>query len=179
MEERLIKMAAIGAAHGVNGEVRVKCFTAEPMSLGRYGALRSEDGRVFEIERLRPAKGTVVVAKFHGVDDRSAAEALNGLSLHVERSALPGLPEDEFYHADLIGLSAVDPAGEALGTVTAVHDFGAGDMLEIASHGSRPLLVPFTKAAVPDVDIRGRYITVIPPVEVEGELQDPAKEDPA
>lgn len=174
MPAERILLATIGAAHGVKGEVRVKSFAAEPMAIGEYGALLTEDGRRFEIERLRPAKGDMLVVKFRGVDDRNAAEALNGVKLHVERSALPAPDEDEFYHVDLIGLAAADPAGAAIGEVTAVHDFGAGAMLEIQPDGGRSLLVPFTKAAVPHVDIAGRRVTVIVPaeIEVEGEPQD-------
>lgn len=164
-----ILLATIGAAHGIKGEVRVKSFTAEAAALAEYGSLRSEDGRLFEVERLRPAKGDVLIVKFRGIGDRNAAEALNGVSLHVERSALPAPGEDEFYHADLIGLAAFDAAGEPLGTVIAVHDFGAGDILDIAPAKGPSMLVPFTAEAVPEVDVTAGRITVIPPAEIEGE----------
>ena len=179
MPGQLILLATIGAAHGVKGEVRVKSFAADPMALGDYGPLAAESGRRFEIEKLRPAKGDMLVAKFRGVDDRSAAEALNGLSLYVERNALPAADEDEFYHADLIGLAAFGPAGEPLGTVVAVHDFGAGNILDIQPQSGPSLMVPFTKAAVPEVDIAAGTITVVPPAEVEGEAEDSRQEDKA
>lgn len=173
--ERVL-LATIGAAHGIKGEVRVKSFTADPMTLAEYGSLDSEDGRRFEIEKLRPAKGDMLVAKFRGVGDRNAAEALNGLSLFVERAALPPPEEDEYYHADLIGLAAFDAGGDPLGRVIAVHDFGAGDILDIAPPKGRSLLVPFTKETVPQVDIEAGSITVIPPAEVEGEPREDSEE---
>ena len=169
-----ILFATIGAPQGVRGEVRVKSFAAAPTALADYGPLRSEDGRRFEIERLWPAKGVVVV-KFRGIDDRTAAEALNGVSLYIERSALPAPEAEEFYHADLIGLEAVDPVGKPLGIVATVQNFGAGDILEIApAVGGASRLVPFTKAAVSDIDVAAGRITVVLPDEVEvkeGEIE--------
>jgi len=164
--ERFVALATIGAPHGVKGEVRVKSFAADPMGLGAYGPLFAEDGRKFEIERLRPAKG-VMIAKFRGVEDRNAAEALKGLSLGVDRSALPTPEPDEFYYADLVGLAAFDAAGNALGRVAAVENHGAGDILEIESDDGRSLLLPFTKAIVPDIDIPAGRIVVAPPTEIE------------
>jgi 16S rRNA processing protein RimM len=169
-----VLLATIGTAHGVRGEVRVKTFTEDPAALGGYGPLNTEDGRVFQIERLRPAK-EVVVAKFRGIDDRNAAEALNGISLYVDREHLPNVEADEYYHADLIGLSAEAEAGEQLGTVVAVHDFGAGDILEIAPRGGPSLLVPFTKEAVPLIDIAAARVVIVPPDETEA----PEEEDEA
>ncbi len=143
MPERFVTLATIGAPHGVKGEVRVKSFTAEPMALGGYGPLFSKDGRKLEVERLRPAKGDMLVAKFLGIEDRDAAEALKGLAIGVDRAALPAPEPDEFYHADLIGLAAFDAAGAPLGTVVAVDNYGAGDILEIApasgADASRPI----------------------------------------
>jgi 16S rRNA processing protein RimM len=165
-----VLLATIGAPHGVRGEVRVKSFTADPMSLGHYGPLAAADGRRFEIERLRPAK-QVVIAKFHGIDDRNAAEALNGTELYVDREALPEADDDEFYHADLIGLAALSEAGDALGTIVAIHDFGAGAILEIAPARGPSLLVPFTRGAVPVVDMAGGRVIVSPPVASEDERQ--------
>jgi 16S rRNA processing protein RimM len=158
-----VLLARIGAAHGVRGEVRIKPFTADPLALDQYGSLLTAEGRAFDIERLRPAK-EVVVAKLRGVDDRDAAEALNGTDLYVLRDRLPPTEdEDEFYHADLIGLDAFTEAGEPLGTVVALHDFGAGDILDIAPARGPSLLVPFTKEAVPVVDLEAHRIVVIPP----------------
>jgi 16S rRNA processing protein RimM len=163
-----ILLATIGAPHGVRGELRVKSFAADPMALGSYGPLAAEDGRLFHVERVRPAK-EVVIAKFRGVNDRSAAEALNGVSLYVERSALPAPEADEFYHADLIGLAAVSDNGEPLGTIVAIHDFGAGDILEITPQLGPRLLVPFTRETVPTVDIAAGRVVVSPPEETEVE----------
>lgn len=160
---RRVCVAQIGAPHGVRGEVRLKPFTADPLAVGRYGALESEDGtRRFEIVALRPAKD-MLIARLKGVADRDAAEALRHQRLYVARDRLPAAEADEFYHADLIGLAAVAPDGRALGTVVAVPNFGAGDLLEIAPPGSASLLVPFTKAVVPEVDLAGGRIVVEPP----------------
>ena len=170
-----VLLATIGAAHGVRGEVRVKPFTADPLAIGEYKPLLAEDGRAFEIERLRPA-GNVLVVKFRGVDDRTAAEALNGLALHAERAALPPAEEDEFYHADLIGLTAVNEAGETLGTIEAVLNFGAGDILEITPARGPSLLVPFTNAAVPHIDIAAGRIVIVVPAETEADSAEEARE---
>ena len=154
-----ILLAVIGAPHGVRGEVRVKSFTGDPLALGDYGPLFAADGRRFTVTQVRPAK-TVVVARFKEIADRTAAEAANGVELFVDRSALPeNLEEDEFYMADLVGLDGFDETGGPLGKVTAVHDFGGGDILEIGS-GRRSLMVPFTAAAVPTVDIAAGRVTI-------------------
>ncbi len=161
-------MARIGAAHGIKGEVRVKSFTAEPLELAAYGPLEAVDGRRFTIEAARPAGASpdMLVVRFQGVADRNAAEALNGLELTVPRERLPEPDEDEFYHADLIGLDAVTPSGAPLGTVVAVPNYGAGDLLEIAPPRGPSLLIPFTRAAVPEIDLSARRVTVDPPAEV-------------
>jgi 16S rRNA processing protein RimM len=159
--ENPVLMAVIGAAHGIKGEVRVKTYTGEPLALGDYGTLFARDGRAFEIQALRP-QGNTLVARLKGVDDRNAAEALTGTELFVERAALKGdLEEEEFYHADLIGMDAVDEEGATLGKVTAVQNYGAGDILEIRGSGLRgAVLVPFTRAAVPSVDVAMRTIRI-------------------
>ena len=156
-----ICVGQIGAPHGVRGEVRIKPFTADPLALRNYGPLESEDGaRRFEVLSLRPAK-EVVIARLKGVDDRDAAEALRHVRLYAARERLPPPEEDEFYHADLLGLAAVAPDGRALGTIVAVPNFGAGDLLEIAPAAGGPsVFVPFTRAAVPEVDIAGRRVVV-------------------
>lgn len=166
-----VTLATIGAAQGIRGEVRVRSFTTDPAALAAYGTLLAEDGRAFQIERLRPSKGVVVV-KFKGVDDRNAAEALNGLSLSVDRASLPAPEADEFYHADLVGLQVTDPAGTPLGTIVAVQNFGAGDILEVAPARGASLLVPFTRASVPDIDISAGRLTVVPPTEIEAKGED-------
>jgi 16S rRNA processing protein RimM len=162
-----VVLATIGAPHGIRGEVRVKSFTADPASLADYGPLFAADGRTFEIERLRLLKGDMLVVKFRGVDDRSAAEALNGVELSVERSRLSPAEANEYYHADLIGLQAFDPNDTPVGRVVAVQNFGAGDILEIAPPDGASLLIPFTNAAVPDIDIQAGRITIAPPTETE------------
>lgn len=162
-----VLVARIGAAHGIKGEVRIKAFTADPAALAGYGPLQAPDGRRFEIETLRPAAGTspdMLVVRLKGVRDRNAAEALNGLDLLVPRDRLPAPEDDDFYHADLIGLAAVTPDGTSLGTVVAVPNYGAGDLLEIAPKSGATVLVPFTHAVVPEVDIAGGRVVVDPPV---------------
>jgi 16S rRNA processing protein RimM len=169
-----IVLAVVGAPHGVKGEVRLKSFAADPMSIRDYGKLFAEDGRAFEIERMRPAKD-ILVAKFRGGDDRAAAAKLTGLQLGINRSALPPAEADEFYHADLIGLEAFDASGKSLGHVVAVHNYGAGDIIEIAPPKRPSMLVPFTKANVPDIDIAAGRLVVVPPTEIEVE---PSEEEP-
>lgn len=161
--ENPILMATIGAAQGLRGEVRVRPFTADPLALGDYGNLHSEDGRTFEILELREAKNVVIV-RFRGINDRNAAEALNGLELFIERDNLPDeeLDDDEFYYADLEGLEAVDADGNSYGQVSGVFDFGAGDLLELKGAGRRPTLIPFSEAAVLEIDLEAGRIVVDP-----------------
>ncbi len=163
-----ICIAQIGGAHGIRGEVKLKSFTGDPMAVKEYGPLESEDRTAsFEIEAVRPAKGHLV-ARLRGIGDRSAAERLANIRLFVPRSRLPPPAPDEYYHADLIGLAAVTAAGIEIGTVVAVHDFGAGDILELRPHAGGPtILLPFTAAFVPDVDIAGGRIVVAPPTDFE------------
>jgi 16S rRNA processing protein RimM len=161
-----IRVARIGAAHGVRGEVKLWSFTQNPAAVADYGPLESEDGaRRFEIEALRAAKDHFV-ARLKGVEDRDTAEALCNLDLFVPRDRLPPIEEaDTFYHADMIGLAAVTPDGVPLGNVTALHNFGAGDLIEIATTaGGEPLLLPFTDAVVPEIDMKARRIVVVLPV---------------
>ena len=168
-----ILLAVIGAAHGVRGEVRVKTYTADPTALEEYGALLTSDGRTLHLERLRPAR-EVVIAKFRGVDDRNAAEALNGTELFIPRDRLPPTEDvDQFYDADLLGMEAFSAAGEPLGTVVALHDFGAGDILEVAPARGPSRLVPFTKEAVPTIDLSARRLVVAPPPDAEDDEDDP------
>ena len=159
-------VAAVAGAWGVRGEARVKSFTAEPRAFAAYGPLEAEDGRRFELRIVRPVSGGFA-ARLSGVADREAAEALKGTRLYAPRDRLPPLPEDEFYHADLIGLPVFDPGGVELGRVRAVQDYGAGDFLEIAGRGGRPLLIPFTRLAAPTVDLVAGRIVADPPEEVE------------
>jgi len=158
-----ICVAQIGAAHGTRGEVRLRSFTEDPTAVAGYGPLESEDGaRRFTIEALRPAKDHFV-ARLSGVGDRDAAEALTNVRLYVPRDRLPPVEDDDtYYHADLVGLAAVTPDGAPLGTVSAILNFGAGDIVEIAREGLTPLMVPFTEASVPSVDIAAGRIVVVP-----------------
>lgn len=161
-DDQRVLMAVIGAPHGVRGEVRIKTFTGDPLALGDYGKLTDAKGGVYTIANLRPSK-TVVVARIKEITTREAAEAANGTELYVARSALPDdLDEDEFYHADLIGLDAVDAAGARVGSVRAMHDFGAGDIIELTLATGGTAMVPFTRAAVPQVSIAERRIVVDP-----------------
>jgi 16S rRNA processing protein RimM len=159
-----VLLGRIAGAHGIRGEVLIKTFTAAPEDIGAYGPLSDAAGsRSFKIASARPTqKG--VVARVEGVSDRNAAEALRGVDLYVARARLPAAPEGEFYHADLIGLDAVDPQGNAVGEVVAAHNFGAGDLLEIRLTGaSRTEFLSFTDAVVPEVDIQARRVVVILP----------------
>jgi 16S rRNA processing protein RimM len=158
--ENPVQLGVIGAAHGIKGEVRVKTFTEDPLGLGGYGPLHLADGRTLTIASLRPAK-EVLIVRFAEVADRNAAEAMNGEALFVDRSALPeALEEDEFYHADLVGLAALDETGEDVGRVTAVHDFGAGDLLEIRPAAGPSLMIPFTREAVPAIDLAAGVVRI-------------------
>ncbi|MFC5586576.1 ribosome maturation factor RimM [Nitratireductor kimnyeongensis] len=148
-----IQLGVVGAPQGLRGEVRVKAFTADPLAIGDYGPLTTDDGRTLTILNVRSAKNVVVV-RFADISDRNAAEALNGTSLYVEREALPDdLEEEEFYHTDLIGIAVVDGAGEHVGKVRALHNFGGGDILEVLLSEGGSAMVPFTHAAVPNVRV--------------------------
>lgn len=143
----------------MRGEVVLRAFTEDPLAVARYGALESEDrSRRFEIEQLRAGSGGLV-ARLSGVTDRAAAQDIVNVRLYVPRDRLPALAEeDTYYHADLIGLAVMTTDGTSLGRITAVHDFGAGHLLEIAPPSGPTVLVPFTKAAVPVVDIEGARV---------------------
>ncbi len=164
----LICLGAFAGAWGVQGAVRLKSFCAAPADIAGYAPLLAEDGRGFEVTLIRPLQGAFA-ARVSGVATREQAEALKGLRLHAPRARLPALPEDEFYHADLIGLDVLDPGGARLGRVAAVFDHGAGDLLEIARAGAAPVIVPFTRAAVPTVDLAARRLVVDPPPGLLGE----------
>lgn len=158
--ENPVQMAVIGAPHGVRGEVRVKTFTGDPLALGDYGPLYAADGRSFTIAAVRPAKN-VVVARFKEIASREAAEAVTGTELFVDRAALPDdLEEDEFYHADLIGLAIRDETGAKIGKVTAIQNFGGGDIVEASLGGRRSVMIPFTLAAIPEIAIAEGFIRV-------------------
>jgi 16S rRNA processing protein RimM len=159
-----ICVAQIGAAHGIRGEVRLRSFTEDPAAIADYGPLESEDGtQRFEIEALRPAKDHFV-ARLSGIADRDAAERLTNVKLYVPRERLPPVEDDDtFYHADLVGLRAETPDGAPLGMVTAILNFGAGDIVEIRpADGGEALMLPFNDAAVPAVDLKAGRMVVVP-----------------
>lgn len=157
MDTRVCVGAVVGA-HGVRGQVRIKSFTADPADVAAYGPVESEDGaRRFKLKVMGEAKG-LIIARLEGVNDRDAAEALRGTQFFVPRERLPETEEDEFLYSDLVGLRAEAVDGSVLGTVRGVADFGAGEVLDIGG-----FMVPFTKAAVPVVDIAGGRVVVVPP----------------
>ena len=156
-----VLLGIVGGAHGIKGEVRVKSFTEDPEDLGAYGPLFDASGRRYTVQSARVQKN-VVVARFAEVKDRNAAERLNGTELFVDRAALPEEGEGEFYQADLVGLVARLTDGTVIGEVVAFHDFGGGDLLEIAPDGGASVMIPFTEAAVPEVDLDLGFILVEP-----------------
>ena len=164
-----ICVARIGAAHGVRGEVKLWPFTEDPMAVLHYGPLSTKDGaRQFEVARARVAKDHLV-AVLKGVATREDAERVNGIELYISRDKLPATDAGEYYHADLIGLRAVNTQGETIGKVLAIHNFGAGDIIEIAPTQGSSLLLPFTNAVVPTVDIAAGHVVIVMPPEIEGD----------
>jgi 16S rRNA processing protein RimM len=164
-----ICIARIGAAHGVRGAVKLWTFTEDPLAVKAYGPLVTKDGaRSFEIATAREANGHLV-ATLKGIATREDAERLNGLELYIAREKLPVTDDDEYYHADLIGLSAVNAANESLGRVIAIHNFGAGDIIEIAPPDGPTILLPFTNAVVPTVDLAAGHVVIELPAEIEGD----------
>ncbi|MFM8819252.1 MAG: ribosome maturation factor RimM [Phenylobacterium sp.] len=167
MPDRLILVGRIAGAFGVRGEVRVTSFTADPLALAGYRDLRRADGSPAPaLLAARPVKGGLV-ARAAGVETREQAEALRGLKLHVPRQALPPPDEDEFYLADLVGMRVETTDGRVLGAVRGVQDFGAGDILEVKPEGAPSFWLPFTREAVPEVDIAGGRLLAVPPAETE------------
>jgi 16S rRNA processing protein RimM len=165
MPEQRILLGVVGRPHGVRGLVHVQSYTADPADLAGYGALADESGRRWSltwrgvgVAELRDAQGAAIA-------DRDAAERLVNTRLYIERDRLPQPDDDEFYLADLVGLAATAPEGKPLGRVAAVHDYGAGVSLEIEREGPA-LLVPFTRACVPEIDLAAGRVVVVPPVEV-------------
>jgi 16S rRNA processing protein RimM len=159
----MVCVAEVATAHGVRGALKLRCFTAEPESVVAYGPLCDADGEeLFKVTLLHRVKGGIAV-RFDGIDSREAAEALRGTLLYVARSRLPAPEEEEFYHDDLVGLEAVDREGRARGRVVAVHNFGAGDLIELRLPDGESLVIPFTREAVPEVDLAGRRVVVDPP----------------
>jgi 16S rRNA processing protein RimM len=171
-----ILLGTIGRAQGVRGEVRVKSHTQNPVALADYGVLFDALGRRFEVLDIRKHK-TVVVVRFLGINDRTAAEGLNGIDLFVDRANLSDddLEDDEFYYTDLEGLDVLDADGKNWGTIQAIFDFGGGDLIEIRAKGQKPVLIPFTTDAVPEVDIKAGRVVIDP--EAAGLLDDTSEDD--
>jgi 16S rRNA processing protein RimM len=164
-----ICIARIGAPHGVRGAVKLWTFTEDPLGVQSYGPLLTKDGvRSFEVVTARAAKGHLV-ATLRGIATREDAERLNGIELYIAREKLPATDEDEYYHADLIGLAAVTAANEPLGRVIAIHNFGAGDIIEIAPPQGATMLLPFTNAVVPTVDLKAGRVVIQLPGEIAGD----------
>lgn len=156
----LVCVAVVAAAHGIRGALRLRCFTEDPRAVAAYGPLRDRSGgRALCVRVIGEAKGGVIVA-VEGVDDRDAAEAMRGLELFVPRAALPALEEDEYYHADLVGLAVHDREGRPVGRVVALWDFGAGELLEIATDDNAVIDLPFTRDAVPKIDLAAGLVVV-------------------
>lgn len=173
----LICVGAIAGAFGVHGEARLKSFCAEPSDIAKYAPLLTEDGaRSFTVKGLKSMKDGFT-CRLGGVLTREDAEALRGTRLYAPRDRMPSLPDDEFYYSDLVGLDVVDTGGNAVGTIRVVDDFGGGDFLEILRNDNgKLLLIPFTRAAVPTVDLTARRVVIDPPEEL---LVEPGSEDEA
>jgi 16S rRNA processing protein RimM len=160
---RNVLLAAIIGAQGLKGEVKAKLFTASPDGLARYGVLHTKSGRKLKITAFRATKEGEAVIAFEGVGDRNAAEALKGQELFVDRVSLPEPADDEFYHADLIGLEARDSEGRVLGKVTGLHNYGASDVIELMRSDGDSVLLAFSRQTVPVLDIAAGYIVVAVP----------------
>jgi 16S rRNA processing protein RimM len=171
MMPRDILLGAIVGPHGLRGEVRVKTFTHSPQTLDAYGPLHTPDGRSFTVTHLRANKPDEAIARFAEITDRNAAESLKGTELFVSRDALPAAEDGEFYHADLIGLRAEDEEGRVLGTVAALHNFGAGDVIEIARDDGDSVMLPFTREVVPVIEIPAGRVIIAAPEDVEAETK--------
>jgi 16S rRNA processing protein RimM len=167
MVESMVCVGVVTGAHGIRGQVRVKSFTQKPRDIAAYGPLSDADGRrQFALHITGAVKG-VLLARIDGVDDRDAAQALRGTEFFVSRDALPDPGSDEFYHADLIGAVAVLGDGTPYGKVLALHDFGAGDMIEIEQVDGGVIVLAFTRAVVPKIDLAAGRIVVEPPREID------------
>jgi 16S rRNA processing protein RimM len=175
-DDDLVLLGRVSDAHGLKGEVKIASFTANPLDLAAYGPLTAASGARFEVLEIRGFKAGTVIARLKGVSDRDAAEALKGTELFVPRAALPETDDGEFYHSELIGLAATSPEGEKLGEIVGVHNFGAGDLLEVRPpERGATWLVPFTEARVPEVDVRAGRVVILPEPELEPE---PATAEP-
>jgi 16S rRNA processing protein RimM len=162
-----VLLAAVIGAHGLKGEVKVKTFTDTPDGLARYRRLHAKDGRIFTLAAIRPGKADEAVVSIAEVVDRNTAEQLKGLELFVTRDAMPVTGDNEYYHADLIGLAAIDEADRIIGTVKAIHNYGAGDVIEITRGEGDTVMLPFARDFVPMVDVANGRVVIAVPEEVE------------
>lgn len=163
---RDVLLGVVTGALGLKGEVKVKTFTERPDKLGAYGPLHTKDGKTLRVVSVREGKDEAVVS-LEGVNDRNAAEALKGSELFIPRSALPNADANEFYYTDLIGLRAEDTEGRSMGTVRALHNFGAGDVIEIVRDNGDEVFLPFTREVAHEIDIEGGRIVIAAPEETE------------
>jgi 16S rRNA processing protein RimM len=168
---REVLLAVVLGAHGLKGELRVKAFTARAETLGAYGPLHTRDGRTFTVKLVRATTEGEAVVAFREIAEREAAEALKGTELFVSRAALPEAEAGEFYHADLLGLEVWDEDGRRLGKIAAVHNYGAGDVLEIAGDDGGEILIAFTRDNVPEIDLAAGRVVVAVPEETEGDVE--------
>ena len=164
-----VLVGVFGAPHGVRGDIRLKSYMQDPLSIGDYGALHDEAGKSFELAAIRALKDDMLVVRVKGVSDRDAAQKLTNAKLFIARAKLPAPEEDEFYCRDLIGLKAQTRDGRVIGTIVAVPNYGAGDILEVAPPAGETLLFAFTRAIVPEIDLAGGKVIIDPPAEVEDE----------
>jgi 16S rRNA processing protein RimM len=166
---RDVLLGVVIGAQGLKGEVKVKTFTEAPQTLGAYGTLHAKDGRAFTVETLRAHKPDEAVARFREIADRAAAESLKGTELFVSRDALPAPDAEEFYHTDLVGLRAEDTEGRAIGAVRAIHNFGAGTVIEIVRDDGDEVFLPFTREVAREIDLANGRIVIAAPQEIEAD----------
>jgi 16S rRNA processing protein RimM len=157
-----VTLGRITGPQGIKGEVKLQSFTADPLAIASYGPLDASSGLRLTIKSVKPYKN-MLLARIEGVEDRNGAEALRGVELMIDRDRLPEADDDEIYHADLIGLSAHDTAGHLVGTVVAVLDFGAGELLELKPADGKTILVPFNVETVPEIDLDAGRLVIDPP----------------
>jgi 16S rRNA processing protein RimM len=173
--EGLVCLGVIIGAHGVRGAVRIKSFAMNASDIAAYGPLQSGDGATRFALTVRGTSRGAVLAEIAGIDRREAAEALRGTRLYIPRAALPATAEDEFYHADLIGLGARTADGTAYGVVSGIFDYGAGDVIEIERENDRPVMFPFTREIVPEIDLQAGWLVIDPPAEIEAREKNEAE----
>ncbi len=160
-DDKSLCIAVVTGAHGVHGNLRLKAFTQDPLAILGYKAMKTEAGESYKVKNARVHKADSIIVKFEDVTTRDKAEAMKGTKLYIQRSELPDLEEEEFYHADLVGLKVHDLSGKCIGNVTALHNFGAGDLLEIViGENSDPQMISFTKVYVPEINIKAGHVVV-------------------